>query len=147
MKLTSNATMMADMQATRRRWEELNTERKEAMSHVASLKNHRRFRPFFPYSLMQWAAPEYRSEQENPVSASKWKNYDSITGRWEKQTFPRVRCTKNSGSGGIRPCSSEPSCLNVKRNYAPEAKTGKDTERSRAEQLRKMTMPLWIQGC
>ncbi|MGK3681327.1 hypothetical protein, partial [Escherichia coli] len=34
-KLTSNAmSMMADMQATRRRWEELNTERKEAMSHA-----------------------------------------------------------------------------------------------------------------
>ncbi|QQM77894.1 hypothetical protein JH254_21405 (plasmid) [Aeromonas caviae] len=48
-KLTSNAmSMMADMQATRRRWEELNTERKEAMSHAASLKNHRRFRPVFP---------------------------------------------------------------------------------------------------
>lgn len=48
-KLTSNAmSMMTDMQATRRRWEELNTERKDAMSHAASLKNHRRFRPVFP---------------------------------------------------------------------------------------------------
>ncbi len=40
-------SMMADMQATRRRWEELNTERKEAMSHAASLKKSS---PFFPYS-------------------------------------------------------------------------------------------------
>ncbi|WP_454770896.1 hypothetical protein [Escherichia coli] len=54
-------SMMADM--TRSRWEELNTERKEAMSHAASLKNHRRFRPVSRIPLMQWAAPEYRSEQ------------------------------------------------------------------------------------
>ncbi|WP_410248577.1 hypothetical protein, partial [Acinetobacter baumannii] len=61
-KLTSNAmSMMADMQATRRRWEELNTERKEAMSHAASLKKSSPFSSGFSrIPLMQWAAPEYR---------------------------------------------------------------------------------------
>lgn len=64
-KLTSNAmSMMADMQATRRRWEELDTERKEAMSHAASLKKSSPFSSGFSrIPLMQWAAPEYRSEQ------------------------------------------------------------------------------------
>ncbi|WP_162881049.1 MobQ family relaxase, partial [Escherichia coli] len=71
-KLTSNAmSMMADMQATRRRWEELNTERKEAMSHAASLKKSSPFSSGFSrIPLMQWAAPEYRSEQGKIQSLS-----------------------------------------------------------------------------
>ncbi len=111
-KLTSNAmSMMADMQATRRRWEELNTERKEAMSHAASLKKIIAvFVRFFPYSLMQWAAPEYRSEQGKIQSLS--QQMEKIRQHYrkvEKQTFPRVRWyLKNSGSsGGNWPCSSQ----------------------------------------
>ncbi|MDO1871294.1 conjugal transfer protein, partial [Escherichia coli] len=71
-QLTSNAkSLMADMQATSRRWAELNTEREEAMGHAASLKNSS------PISygvsripLMQWAAPVYRSEPEKIQSLS-----------------------------------------------------------------------------
>ncbi|NVL83731.1 conjugal transfer protein, partial [Escherichia coli] len=71
-KLTSNAmSMMADMQATRRRCEELNTERKEEMSHAASLKKSSPFATgFYRIPLMQWAAPEYRSEQGKMQSLS-----------------------------------------------------------------------------
>ncbi len=42
------ASMMADMQATRRRWEELNTERKEAMSQCCQPEKSPPFRPVFP---------------------------------------------------------------------------------------------------
>ncbi|MCQ8827407.1 conjugal transfer protein, partial [Escherichia coli] len=64
-KLTSNPmSMMADMQATRRLWEEQNTERKEAMSHAASLKKTTPFSSGFSgIPLMQWAAPEYGAEK------------------------------------------------------------------------------------
>ncbi|WP_268629363.1 MobQ family relaxase, partial [Escherichia coli] len=71
-KLTSKAmSMMADMQATRRRWEDLNTERKEAMSHAASLKKSSPFSSGFSrIPLMQWVAPEYGREQEKIQSLS-----------------------------------------------------------------------------
>ncbi len=66
METTSNAmSMMADMQATRRRWEELNTERKEAMGLCRQPeKIPSPFSSGFSrIPLMQWAAPEYRSMQ------------------------------------------------------------------------------------
>nr|WP_250151361.1 hypothetical protein [Escherichia coli] len=150
-KLTSNAmSMMADMQATRRRWEELNTERKEAMSHAASLKKSSPFSSGFSrIPLMQWAAPEYRSEQGKIQSLSQqMENYDSITGRWRNRTFPRVRWhLKNSGSSGGNPALqlSEPSCLNVKRNCA--GRNRKILNVVARSSSGKMTMPLWIQGC
>ncbi len=51
--------------------EELNTERKEAMSHAASLKKSSPFSSGFSrIPLMQWAATEYRSEQGKIQSLS-----------------------------------------------------------------------------
>ncbi len=40
-------SMMADMKATRRRWEEAEHRTKGGDEPAASLKNHRRFRPVF----------------------------------------------------------------------------------------------------
>ncbi len=68
----------------------------------------------------------------------------------EKQDIPHESDgIENSGSSGgsIRPCSSESSCLNVKRNCAAELE---DTERvARSDERNssgKMTMPLWDSG-
>ncbi|WP_269224855.1 hypothetical protein, partial [Escherichia coli] len=51
--------------------EELNTERKEAMSHAASLKKSSPLSSGFSrIPLMQWAAPENRREQGKIQSLS-----------------------------------------------------------------------------
>ncbi len=100
---------------------------------------------------MQWAAPEYRSEQENPVAEPANGKRDSITGRWRNRTFPRVRRhLKNRqqwGASGL--VASESSCLNVKSEIAPEGAGGYRTEVMRSDERNssgKMTMPRWIQG-
>ncbi|WP_420828981.1 hypothetical protein [Escherichia coli] len=141
-------SMMADMQATRRRWEELNTERKEAMSHAASLKKSSPFSSGFSrIPLMQWAAPEYRSEQGKIQSLSQqMENCDALPEGGETGHSRESGHLKTVAAvGGIRPCSSQIPLL--KREEELRRKELEDTERSRAEQLRKMTMPLWIQGC
>ncbi len=75
--------------------------------------------------------------RENPVSgASKWKNYYSITGRWRNRTFPRVRWhlkTVAVGESGLAALRAQL----LKREEELRRKEQEDTERSRAEQLRK----------
>ena len=140
-KLTSNAmSMMADMQATRRRWEELNTERKEAMSHAASLKKSSPFSSGFSrIPLMQWAAPEYRSEQGKIQSLSQQmeklrQHYRKV----EKQDIPASQMAfekqwQQWGESGLAALRSQL----LKREEELRRKEQEDTERSRAEQLRK----------
>ena len=140
-KLTSNAmSMMADMQATRRRWEELNTERKEAMSHAASLKKSSPFSSGFSrIPLMQWAAPEYRSEQGKIQSLSQQmeklrQHYRKV----EKQDIPASQTAfekqwQQWGESGLAALRSQL----LKREEELRRKELEDTERSRAEQLRK----------
>ncbi|WP_454770889.1 hypothetical protein [Escherichia coli] len=99
--------------------EELNTERKERMSHAASLKNHRRFRPVFPVfpdamggtgipqqgksslwsQQMEKLRQHYRKVEKQDILASQMA-FEKQWQQWE--------------SGLL----SEPSCLNVKRNCA-----------------------------
>ena len=140
-KLTSNAmSMMADMQATRRRWEELNTERKEAMSHAASLKKSSPFSSGFSrIPLMQWAAPEYRSEQGKIQSLSQQmeklrQHYRKV----EKQDIPASQTAfekqwQQWGESGLAALRAQL----LKREEELRRKEQEDTERSRAEQLRK----------
>ena len=140
-KLTSNAmSMMADMQATRRRWEELNTERKEAMSHAASLKKSSPFSSGFSrIPLMQWAAPEYRSEQGKIQSLSQQmeklrQHYRKV----EKQDIPASQMAfekqwQQWGKSGLAALRAQL----LKREEELRRKEQEDTERSRAEQLRK----------
>ena len=140
-KLTSNAmSMMADMQATRRRWEELNTERKEAMSHAASLKKSSPFSSGFSrIPLMQWAAPEYRSEQGKIQSLSQQmeklrQHYRKV----EKQDIPASQMAfekqwQQWGESGLAALRAQL----LKREEELRRKEQEDTERSRAEQLRK----------
>ncbi|MBJ5846100.1 MobA/MobL family protein [Salmonella enterica subsp. enterica serovar Typhimurium] len=140
-KLTSNAmSMMADMQATRRRWEELNTERKEAMSHAASLKKSSPFSSGFSrIPLMQWAAPEYRSEQGKIQSLSQQmeklrQHYRKV----EKQDIPARQTAfekqwQQWGESGLAALRAQL----LKREEELRRKEQEDTERSRAEQLRK----------
>ncbi|EKB1289941.1 MobA/MobL family protein [Salmonella enterica] len=140
-KLTSNAmSMMADMQATRRRWEELNTERKEAMSHAANLKKSSPFSSGFSrIPLMQWAAPEYRSEQGKIQSLSQQmeklrQHYRKV----EKQDIPASQMAfekqwQQWGESGLAALRSQL----LKREEELRRKEQEDTERSRAEQLRK----------
>jgi hypothetical protein len=144
-KLTSNAmSMMADMQATRRRWEELNTERKEAMSHAASLKKSSPFSSGFSrIPLMQWAAPEYRSEQGKIQSLSQQmeklrQHYRKV----EKQDIPASQMAfekqwQQWGESGLAALRVQL----LKREEELRRKEQEDTERSRAErraeQLRK----------
>ena len=144
-KLTSNAmSMMADMQATRRRWEELNTERKEAMSHAASLKKSSPFSSGFSrIPLMQWAAPEYRSEQGKIQSLSQQmeklrQHYRKV----EKQDIPASQTAfekqwQQWGASGLAALRVQL----LKREEELRRKEQEDRERSRAErraeQLRK----------
>ncbi len=144
-KLTSNAmSMMADMQATRRRWEELNTERKEAMNHAASLKKSSPFSSGFSrIPLMQWAAPEYRSEQGKIQSLSQQmeklrQHYRKV----EKQDIPASQTAfekqwQQWGASGLAALRVQL----LKREEELRRKEQEDTERSRAErraeQLRK----------
>lgn len=144
-KLTSNAmSMMADMQATRRRWEELDTERKEAMSHAASLKKSSPFSSGFSrIPLMQWAAPEYRSEQGKIQSLSQQmeklrQHYRKV----EKQDIPASQTAfekqwQQWGASGLAALRVQL----LKREEELRRKEQEDTERSRAErraeQLRK----------
>ncbi|MEJ3177580.1 conjugal transfer protein, partial [Escherichia coli] len=141
----SNAmSMMADMQATRRRWEELNTERKEAMSHAASLKKSSPFSSGFSrIPLMQWAAPEYRSEQGKIQSLSQQmeklrQHYRKV----EKQDIPASQTAfekqwQQWGASGLAALRVQL----LKREEELRRKEQEDTERSRAErraeQLRK----------
>ena len=144
-KLTSNAmSMMADMQATRRRWEELNTERKDAMSHAASLKKSSPFSSGFSrIPLMQWAAPEYRSEQGKIQSLSQQmeklrQHYRKV----EKQDIPASQTAfekqwQQWGASGLAALRAQL----LKREEELRRKELEDTERRRAErraeQLRK----------
>ncbi|HDJ1962900.1 TPA: MobA/MobL family protein, partial [Salmonella enterica subsp. enterica serovar Concord] len=140
-KLTSNAmSMMADMQATRRRWEELNTERKEAMSHAASLKKSSPFSSGFSrIPLMQWAAPEYRSEQGKIQSLSQQmeklrQHYRKV----EKQDIPASQTAfekqwQQWGESGLAALRSQL----LKREEELRRKEQEETERRRAEQLRR----------
>lgn len=136
-KLTSNAmSMMADMQATRRRWEELNTERKEAMSHAASLKKSSPFSSGFSrIPLMQWAAPEYRSEQGKIQSLSQQmeklrQHYRKV----EKQDIPASQTAFETqwqqwGASGLAALRAQL----LKREEELRRKEQEDTERRRAE--------------
>lgn len=140
-KLTSNAmSMMADMQATRRRWEELNTERKEAMSHAASLKKSSPFSSGFSrIPLMQWAAPEYRSEQGKIQSLSQqMEKLRQHYRKLEKQDIPASQTAfekqwQQWGASGLAALRVQL----LKREEELRRKELEDTERSRAEQLRK----------
>ncbi|TXP33755.1 conjugal transfer protein, partial [Escherichia coli] len=126
--------------ATRRRWEELNTERKEAMSHAASLKKSSPFSSGFSrIPLMQWAAPEYRSEQGKIQSLSQQmeklrQHYRKV----EKQDIPASQTAfekqwQQWGESGLAALRSQL----LKREEELRRKELEDTERSRAEQLRK----------
>ncbi len=138
-KLTSNAmSMMADMQATRRRWEELNTERKEAMSHAASLKKSSPFSSGFSrIPLMQWAAPEYRSEQGKIQSLSQQmeklrQHYRKV----EKQDIPASQTAfekqwQQWGASGLAALRAQL----LKREEELRRREQEDTERRRAERL------------
>lgn len=140
-KLTSKAmSMMADMQATRRRWEDLNTERKEAMSHAASLKKSSPFSSGFSrIPLMQWVAPEYGREQEKIQSLSqRMEKLRQHHWKVEKQDIPASQKAFETqwqqwGASGLadlreqlRKCEEE-----LRR------KEQEETERRRAEQLRR----------
>ncbi|EPP0345922.1 MobQ family relaxase, partial [Shigella sonnei] len=127
-----------------RRWEELNTERKEAMSHAASLKKSSPFSSGFSrIPLMQWAAPEYRSEQGKIQSLSQQmeklrQHYRKV----EKQDIPASQTAfekqwQQWGASGLAALRVQL----LKREEELRRKEQEDTERSRAErraeQLRK----------
>ncbi len=138
-KLTSNAmSMMADMQATRRRWEELNTERKEAMSHAASLKKSSPFSSGFSrIPLMQWAAPEYSSEQDKIQSLSQRMEKLRLHYRKvEKQDIPASQMVFETqwqqwGASGLAALRAQL----LKREEELRRREQEDTERRRAERL------------
>ncbi|MDC8829128.1 hypothetical protein PRZ51_26845, partial [Escherichia coli] len=103
--------------------------------------------------LMQWAAPEYRSEQGKIQSLSQQmeklrQHYRKV----EKQDIPASQTAfekqwQQWGNPALQ--LSEPSCLNVKMNYAGRSwriqnVVARSDERNSSG---KMTMPLWIQGC
>ncbi|HBL7546002.1 TPA: MobQ family relaxase [Escherichia coli] len=140
-KLTSKAmSMMADMQATRRRWEDLNTERKEAMSHAASLKKSSPFSSGFSrIPLMQWVAPEYGREQEKIQSLSqRMEKLRQHHWKVEKQDIPASQKAFETqwqqwGASGLADLREQLR----KREEELRRKEQEDTERSRAEQLRK----------
>jgi hypothetical protein len=140
-KLTSNAmSMMADMQATRRRWEELNTERKEAMSHAASLKKSSPFSSGFSrIPLMQWVAPEYGREQEKIQSLSqRMEKLRQHHWKVEKQDIPASQKAFETqwqqwGASGLADLREQLR----KREEELRRKEQEETERRRAEQLRR----------
>ena len=140
-KLTSNAmSMMADMQATRRRWEELNTERKEAMSHAASLKKSSPFSSGFSrIPLMQWGAPEYGREQEKIQSLSqRMEKLRQHHWKVEKQDIPASQKAFETqwqqwGASGLADLREQLR----KREEELRRKEQEETERRRAEQLRR----------
>ncbi|ECM6399100.1 conjugal transfer protein [Salmonella enterica subsp. enterica serovar Typhimurium] len=140
-KLTSNAmSMMADMQATRRRWEDLNTERKEAMSHAASLKKSSPFSSGFSrIPLMQWVAPEYGREQEKIQSLSqRMEKLRQHHWKVEKQDIPASQKAFETqwqqwGASGLADLREQLR----KREEELRRKEQEETERRRAEQLRR----------
>lgn len=140
-KLTSKAmSMMADMQATRRRWEDLNTERKEAMSHAASLKKSSPFSSGFSRTpLMQWVAPEYGREQEKIQSLSqRMEKLRQHHWKVEKQDIPASQKAFETqwqqwGASGLADLREQLR----KREEELRRKEQEETERRRAEQLRR----------
>ncbi|MCS1160139.1 MobA/MobL family protein [Escherichia coli] len=140
-KLTSKAmSMMADMQATRRRWEDLNTERKEAMSHAASLKKSSPFSSGFSrIPLMQWVAPEYGREQEKIQSLSqRMEKLRQHHWKVEKQDIPTSQKAFETqwqqwGASGLADLREQLR----KREEELRRKEQEETERRRAEQLRR----------
>ena len=140
-KLTSKAmSMMADMQATRRRWEDLNTERKEAMSHAASLKKSSPFSSGFSrIPLMQWVAPEYGREQEKIQSLSqRMEKLRQHHWKVEKQDIPASQKAFETqwqqwGASGLADLREQLR----KREEELRRKEQEETERRRAEQLRR----------
>ncbi|HDY2465980.1 TPA: MobA/MobL family protein [Escherichia coli] len=140
-KLTSKAmSMMADMQATRRRWEDLNTERKEAMSHAASLKKSSPFSSVFSrIPLMQWVAPEYGREQEKIQSLSqRMEKLRQLHWKVEKQDIPASQKAFETqwqqwGASGLADLREQLR----KREEELRRKEQEETERRRAEQLRR----------
>ncbi|WP_247174618.1 MobQ family relaxase [Escherichia coli] len=140
-KLTSKAmSMMADMQATRRRWEDLNTERKEAMSHAASLKKSSPFSSGFSrIPLMQWVAPEYGREQEKIQSLSqRMEKLRQHHWKVEKQDIPASQKAFETqwqqwGASGLADLREQLR----KREEELHRKEQEETERRRAEQLRR----------
>ncbi|MCN9958385.1 MobA/MobL family protein [Escherichia coli] len=116
------------------------TERKEAMSHAASLKKSSPFSSGFSrIPLMQWAAPEYRSEQGKIQSLSQQmeklrQHYRKV----EKQDIPASQMAfekqwQQWGESGLAALRAQL----LKREEELRRKEQEDTERSRAEQLRK----------
>ncbi|HDP1591597.1 TPA: MobA/MobL family protein [Escherichia coli] len=140
-KLTSKAmSMMADMQATRRRWEDLNTERKEAMSHAASLKKSSPFSSGFSrIPLMQWVAPEYGREQEKIQSLSqRMEKLRQHHWKVEKLDIPASQKAFETqwqqwGASGLADLREQLR----KREEELRRKEQEETERRRAEQLRR----------
>ena len=140
-KLTSKAmSMMADMQATRRRWEDLNTERKEAMSHAARLKKSSPFSSGFSrIPLMQWVAPEYGREQEKIQSLSqRMEKLRQHHWKVEKQDIPASQKAFETqwqqwGASGLADLREQLR----KREEELRRKEQEETERRRAEQLRR----------
>ena len=140
-KLPSKAiSMMADMQATRRRWEDLNTERKEAMSHAASLKKSSPFSSGFSrIPLMQWVAPEYGREQEKIQSLSqRMEKLRQHHWKVEKQDIPASQKAFETqwqqwGASGLADLREQLR----KREEELRRKEQEETERRRAEQLRR----------
>ncbi|EKF7485298.1 MobA/MobL family protein [Escherichia coli] len=140
-KLTSKAmSMMADMQATRRHWEDLNTERKEAMSHAASLKKSSLFSSGFSrIPLMQWVAPEYGREQEKIQSLSqRMEKLRQHHWKVEKQDIPASQKAFETqwqqwGASGLADLREQLR----KREEELRRKEQEETERRRAEQLRR----------
>ncbi|ECR1776859.1 MobA/MobL family protein [Salmonella enterica subsp. enterica serovar Muenster] len=140
-KLTSKAmSMMADMQATRRRWEDLNTERKEAMSHAASLKKSSPFSSGFSrIPLMQWVAPEYGREQEKIQSLSqRMEKLRQHHWKVEKQDIPASQKAFETqwqqwGASGLADLREQLR----KREEELRREEQEETERRRAEQLRR----------
>ncbi|HHW0367357.1 TPA: MobQ family relaxase [Escherichia coli] len=140
-KLTSKAmSMMADMLATRRRWEDLNTERKEAMSHAARLKKSSPFSSGFSrIPLMQWVAPEYGREQEKIQSLSqRMEKLRQHHWKVEKQDIPASQKAFETqwqqwGASGLADLREQLR----KREEELRRKEQEETERRRAEQLRR----------
>ncbi|EBO8296282.1 conjugal transfer protein [Salmonella enterica] len=136
-KLTSNAmSMMADMQATRRRWEELNTERNDAMSHAAGLKKSSPFSSGLSrIPLMQWVAPEYSSEQDKIRSLSqRMEKLRQHHWKVEKQDIPASQKAFETqwqqwGASGLAALREQLR----KREEELRRKEQEETERRRAE--------------
>ncbi len=129
---------MADMQATRRRWEEMNTERKEAMSHAASLNKSSPFSSGFSrIPLMQWAAAEYSSEQDKIQSLS--QRMEKLRLHYlkvEQQDIPASQMVYETqsqqwGASGLPALRAQ--LLNRAEEMRRRAQ--EDTDRRRAERL------------